>query len=263
MARKLKAAVGGRVVLMAGQQGGDSQAQLGRVRGIFDSGVDELDEFLIVSDIEFARQFLEGEGADPVKEPVTRFAVFLDDPDTMAQWKAALASAVDDDRAVVLDWREMMPQLVQFIAVDDAGSYVFLILVLVLVVFGILNTVLMSVLERTRELGLLRALGLGRNQLLMLVFAETLLLSVLAVVVGWTVGGGAHLWFSTRGLDLSALISGGTAMMGTFMDPVIYTELSWYRVAQLTGLVFAATLASGIYPAIKAARVTPVQALRT
>jgi ABC-type lipoprotein release transport system permease subunit len=263
MARKLKVAIGGRVVLMAGQQGGDSQAQLGRVRGIFDSGVDELDEFLIVSDIGFARQFLEGEGADPALEPVTRFAVFLDDPDTIAQWKAALSSTIENDQTVVLDWRQMMPQLVQFIAVDDAGSYVFLILVLVLVVFGILNTVLMSVLERTRELGLLRALGLGRSQLLMMVFAETLLLSVLAVVVGWVVGGGAHLWFATRGLDLSALISGGTAMMGTFMDPVIRTELSWYRVIQLTGLVFGATLASGIYPAIKAARVTPVQALRT
>jgi ABC-type antimicrobial peptide transport system permease subunit len=97
----------------------------------------------------------------------------------------------------------------------------------------------------------------------MLVLSETLLLSVLAVVIGWMVGGAAHLWFSTRGLDLSALISGGTAMMGTFMDPVIRTELSWSRVTQLTLLVVAATLVSGIYPAIKAARVTPVQALRT
>lgn len=263
MARKLKAAIGGRVVLMAGQRGGDSQAQLGRVRGIFDSGVDELDEFLILSDIGFARQFLEGEGADPAREPVTRFAIFLDDPDAVAEWKAALASAVTDESAVVLDWREMMPQLVQFIAVDDAGAYVFLILVLILVVFGILNTVLMSVLERTRELGLLRALGLGRRQLLLLVFFETLLLSLLAVFAGWTVGSAAHLWFATHGLDLSTLVSGGTAMMGTFMDPVIRTELSWERVIQLTLLVFAATLASGIYPAVKAARVTPVEALRT
>jgi ABC-type lipoprotein release transport system permease subunit len=263
MARRLKADLGGRIVLMAGQQSGDSQAQLARVRGVFDSGVDELDEFLIISDIAFARRFLEGEGADLTRQPVTRFAVFLDDPDVAAPWKTTIASAVEDESTVVLGWQEMMPQLVQFIAVDDAGSYVFLVLILILVVFGILNTVLMSVLERTRELGLLRALGLGRSQLLMLVLSETLLLSMLAVIIGWMVGGAAHLWFSTRGIDLSALISGGTAMMGTFMDPVIRTELSWYRVTQLTLLVVAATLLSGIYPAIKAARVTPVQALRT
>ena len=263
MARKLKAKVGGKVVLMAGTQGGDTQAQLGRVRGIFDSRVDELDDYLVLSDIRFARYFLEGEGADPEKAPVTRFAVFLEDPDTLAYWKNQLKAAVESDQVAVLDWREMMPQLVQFIVLDDAGNYVFLVLILIMVVFGILNTVLMSVLERTREFGLLRALGLSRRHLLMLVFCESLLLSFLAVAAGWIVGGGTHLWFSHYGLDFSAFMAEGTAIMGTFMDPVVYTELSSARVIQLTAIVFIATLASGIYPAIKAARVTPVAALRT
>lgn len=263
MARKLKAKVGSKVVLMAGKEGGDSQAQLGRVRGIFDSRVDELDDFLVLSDLDFARRFLEGEGADPAQQPVTRFAIFLDDPDSMEHWKSVLKRATGEPNIAVLDWREVMPQLVQFIIIDDAGNYVFLIIILVMVVFGILNTVLMSVLERTREFGLLRALGLSRRHLLLLVLNESLLLSVLAVVVGWIVGGGTHLWFSTHGIDFSAMMAEGTAIMGTFMDPIVYTELSWDRVVQLTMIVFAATLASGIYPAIKAMRVTPVQALRT
>jgi ABC-type lipoprotein release transport system permease subunit len=263
MASKLKAKVGSKVVLMAGREGGDSQAHLGRVRGIFDSRVDELDDYLVLSDIQFARHFLEGEGADPAREPVTRFAIFLDDPDTMAQWKARIEPVLDDSGAVILNWQEMMPQLVQFIILDDAGNYVFLTLILIMVVFGILNTVLMSVLERTREFGLLRALGLSRHHLLLLVFCESLLLSFLAVAIGWLVGGGTHLWFSHHGIDFSAMMSGGTQMMGTFMDPIVYTELSRERVIQLTVIVFITTLGSGIYPAIKAARVTPVEALRT
>lgn len=263
MARKLKARIGSRVVLMAGKQGGDSQAELARVSGIYDSGIDELDDFLILSDLALARRFLEGEGAEPEREPLTRFAIFLDDPDTMGQWKAALKQAVEHDKVVVLDWQEVMPQLVQFIIIDDAGNYVFLIIILVMVVFGIVNTVLMSVLERTREFGLLRALGLSRHHLLLLVFCESLLLSLLAVAIGWLFGGGTHLWFSTQGIDFSALMAGGTETMGTFMDPIIYTELSWERVGQLTGIVFIATLGSGIYPAVKAARVMPVEALRT
>ncbi|MCO5123230.1 MAG: ABC transporter permease [Rhizobacter sp.] len=263
MARKLKAGVGAKVVLMAGKQGGDSQAQLGRVRGIFDSKVDELDDFLVLADIGLARLFLEGEGADATKAPVTRFAIFLDNPDTLPTWSARLKAGLDNDQVVALDWREMMPQLVQFVFIDDAGNYVFLLLILVLVVFGIVNTVLMSVLERTREFGLLRALGLGRRHLLMLVFCESLLLGLLAVVIGWIFGGGAHLWFAHAGIDVGALMGDSTAMMGTFMDPVIHTELSSQRVLQLTLIIFAATLGSGIYPAIKAARVTPVHALRT
>jgi len=263
MARKLKVKVGGKIVLMAGKQGGDSQAQLGRVRGIFDAHVDELNDYLILSDITFAQRFLEGEGADPQQLPVTRFAIFLNDPDSMEQWQKTINKAVGDEKTVTLNWHEMMPDLVQFIVIDDAGNYVFLVLILTMVVFGILNTVLMSVLERTREFGLLRALGLGRSHLLLLVFCESMLLSVLAVVIGWIIGGGTHWWFSTHGLDFSGMMGGDTAIMGTFIDPVIYTELSKDRVIQLTAIVFASTLASGIYPAIKAARVTPVQALRT
>jgi len=264
MARKLKARVGSKVVIMAGKKGGDSQAQLGRVRGIFNSNVPEMDDYLVFSDIQFAQRFLEGEGADVTKQPVTRFAVFLDDPGTLYHWKDKIKVAVESNNVIAMDWQEMMPQLVQFIAIDDAGNYVFLILILIMVVFGVLNTVLMSVLERAREFGLLRALGLSRRSLLMLVFCESLLLSLLAIIVGWIVGGGVHLWFSQHGIDFTAMMGeGGNVMMGTFMDPVIYTELSWDRVTQLTSIIFIVTLASGIYPAIKAARVTPVEALRT
>lgn len=263
MARKLKARIGAKVVLMAGLQGGDSQAQLGRVRGIFDSRVDELDDFLVLADMALARKFLVGEGADADQEPVTRFAVFLDDPDSLVASAAALKHTMDSAQVVALDWREMMPQLVQFLFLDDAGNYVFLLLILVMVVFGIVNTVLMSVLERTREFGLLRALGLGRRHLLVLVFLESLLLGVLAVAIGWVIGGGAHAWFAHAGIDVTVFVGENTAMMGTFMDPIIRTELSGARIWQLSWIIFAATLGSGIYPAIKAARVTPVQALRT
>lgn len=264
MARKLKAKIGSKIVLMAGKKGGNSQAQLGRVRGIFDSQVSEMDDYLILSNLELAQRFLIGEGADINKNPVTRFAIFLHDPDDLYQWKEKILESVASNKVIVMDWREMMPQLLQFIAIDDAGNYIFLMLILIMVVFGVLNTVLMSVLERTREFGLLRALGLSRRHLLLLVFCESFLLGLLAIVFGWAVGGSAHLWFAQNGIDLTAMVAeGGNMMMGAVMDPIIYTELSWARITQLTSIIFIATLASGIYPAIKAARVTPVEALRT
>ena len=264
MASKLKAKLGSKVVIMAGKKGGDSQAQLGRVRGIFKSQVPEMDDYLIFSDLLFARRFLQGEGADVSKQPITRFAIFLNDPDSLYEWKDKVKAVAESEQVIAMDWQEMMPQLVQFIIIDDAGNYVFLLLILIMVIFGVLNTVLMSVLERTREFGLLRALGLSRRNLLALVFCESFLLGLLAIVVGWIVGGGIHFWFSQHGIDLTSMMGeGGNVMMGTFMDPIVYTELSWDRVTQLTTIIFVATLSSGIYPAIKAARVTPVEALRT
>ncbi len=264
MASKLKARIGSKVVLMAGKKGGDSQAQLGRVRGIFKSQVPEMDDYLILSDIQLARRFLQGEGADVIKQPVTRFAIFIDDPDTMYEWKEKVKAVVESDQVIAMDWQEMMPQLVQFIIIDDAGNYVFLLLILIMVIFGVLNTVLMSVLERTREFGLLCALGLSRRHLLTLVFCESFIMGLLAIVVGWIAGGGVHFWFSQDGIDFTAIMGEkGTIMMGTFMDPIVYPELSWDRISQLTSIIFVATLGSGIYPAIKAARITPVEALRT
>lgn len=263
MARKLKAKVGSKIVLMIGKKGGESEAQLGRVRGIFRSGMDEMDNYLILSDLGFAQHFLYAEGGDKELQPVTRFALFLDDPESMLSWQQQLKAVVDDGQTVVLSWREIMPDLVQFIIVDDMGAYIMLAMILVIIVFGIVNTVLMSVLERTREFGLLRALGLSRSYLLLLVFFETVVMSFMAVIVGWIVGGGLHLYFAMNGIDFSAMVPEGTQLMGTVMDPIIYTELSSDRVVQLTVVIFVTTLATGIYPAIKAARITPVEALRT
>ena len=262
LAQKLKARLNSKVVLMAGTKGGDSQAHLARVSGIFNSGLNELDDFLVLTNIEFAQVFLEPD-ARTGNQPLTRFAIYLDDPDLTEKWKNQISNSLDDENVQTLSWQQMMPQLVQYIALDDAGNYVFLILILIMVVIGIINTVLMSVLERTREFGLLRALGIDRASLIKLVFCETLLLSFLAVLAGWIVGGGIHLWFSFYGLDLSKLIGEGTSIAGTYMDPVVYTELSWERVVQLTFIIFACTMVTGIYPAIKAAGVTPVEALRT
>lgn len=263
LAKKLKVSIGGKIVLMAGKSGGDSQAQLARVKGIFDSGITEMDSYIVLGNNALGRLFLEGEGADLSLQPVTRLAIYLDEPEQTSFILSALKSTVTIADVEIFDWQEMMPQLVQFIVLDDVGNYIFLLLILIMVVIGIVNTVLMSVLERTREFGLLRALGLNRRYLLALVFSETVLLSMLAVLAGWAVGGGVHFWFSEHGIDLGALMGNNTEMAGTHMDNIIYTELSWDRVVQLTVIIFGTTVATGVYPALKAARVTPVEALHT
>lgn len=263
MARKLKLKLGNKLVIMIGKRGGDPEANLAIVRGIFTSGINEMDDYFMISGMSFARRFLLAEGGDAEQQPLTRIAIYLNDADTMQHWLSLVSQKVSQDGIAVLSWEQMMPQLLQYITIDDAFNYVLYFLILFVVVVGIINTVLMSVLERTREFGLLRALGMSREYLLWLVFAESLVLSLLAVAAGWVLAGCLHWYLATEGIDFTALIGEGTQFMGTVMDPIIRSELSLARIVQLTVIIFLATLASGIYPAIKAARVTPIEALRT
>jgi putative ABC transport system permease protein len=262
MAEKLKVHVGSKIAVMAGGTNGEVESRLGHVRGLFDSKLEQIDGFLVLTTLEFARPLLPGYQARRDGAAVTRLAVFLDHPREQDALLARL-KADPPPQGVVLSWEQMMPQVVNFVFVDDLFNYIWLVFILAMVAFGIVNTILMSALERTREFGLLRALGLKRRHLLLLVLCETALLALVAMAAGWALGGGVHLYFALEGLDLSNLYPGGLDTAGMHMDPVIYSSLSVGRVTVLSAIVFGTTLLSGLYPAIKAAGVTPVAALRT
>jgi len=263
MAEKLKARVGSKLVIMAGGEDGTVESRLGRVRGIFRSGLSQLDGFLVLSGLGFARPLLPGYNADRDGAAVTRLAVFLSTPDDQEPLKQALIDLPLPAPAVVLDWEEMMPQVVNFVIVDDFFNYIWMVFVLAMVAFGIINTILMSTLERTREFGLLQALGMKSRHMFVLVLCETVLLAGVALAMGWLLGGSLHAYFAIEGMDFSGLYPDGVETAGMFMEPILYPELSAGRVWALTVIVFITTLASGIYPAIKAARITPMAALRT
>jgi len=89
------------------------------------------------------------------------------------------------------------------------------------------------------------------------------LLALVSLALGWVAGGGLHAWFAIQGLDLSSMYPDGMESGGMFMEPILYSELSWTRVWVLSGIVFFTTMLSGVYPAVKAARVPPVAALQT
>jgi len=154
-----------------------------------------------------------------------------------------------------------MPDLVLFVQMDNAGTYIFMGIIMVVVALGILNTILMSVLERTREFGLMVALGMAPRRLLGLVVLETAFLSLVSVGIGAILGFGAHLYLAEYGFDMGFVTQEQLTMAGAVFDSVIYSELAPARVLLLVGIVFGVTFLAGIYPAIRAARVDPVRAI--
>ena len=144
-------------------------------------------------------------------------------------------------------------------AVDDY-SYIIMIIIMVALAFGILNTMLMAVMERSRELGMMMALGTGRLRMFALVMTETIMLTLLGAPIGllaaWlTVG-----YYHGAGLDLTGM---GEDMMRSFgFSTMVYPTFPSDKLAAVMLIVTATALLSGIMPALKVLHMRPVDAIR-
>jgi ABC-type lipoprotein release transport system permease subunit len=256
LARRLRTSVGGKAVLTAQDASGQISSQLVRVRGVFRTAIEEMDGYFAQVSLPLARALL------GVAEGATQLAVFLEDEKHQARIKEEIQPLISEPNAFVFDWQEVMPDLVLFVQMDDAGNYIFMGIIMTVVGLGILNTILMSVLERTREFGLMIALGMAPRRLLALVVLETTLLALVALGVGALLGFGGHLYFAEHGLEFGAAASKETlTFAGVAFDMVVYSSLAPRRVLGLLGIVLSVTLLVGVYPAIRAARVDPVRAM--
>jgi ABC-type lipoprotein release transport system permease subunit len=255
LARRLRVSVGGKAVVTAQDASGQISSQLVRVVGIFRTGIDEMDGYLAQVSLPLARELL------GVSDGATQLAVFLENEQNQAQIREQIVPLITGPKATVFDWEDVMPDLVLFVQMDNAGTYIFMGIIMVVVALGILNTILMSVLERTREFGLMVALGMDPRRLLGLVVLETAFLSLVSLGVGAILGFGAHFYLAEYGFDMGFVSQEQLTMAGAVFDSVIYSELAPARVLLLLGIVFAVTFLAGIYPAIRAARVDPVRAI--
>lgn len=247
VARLLDARPGTRVVAMAqGARGGEIRSALFHVVGVVHTGLDELDESLVLAPLAAVRPFLElGGGAHQV-------ALVL------ADQSRAGAIAADAARAFpeleTLTWAQADPQLQAFITIDDGGAYLFDAIFFVLIAFMLLNTLLMSVLERRREVALLGALGLSPGRRLLMVLLEAGVLAALASAAGLGLGLLGHAYFRLHGLPLAWFTSQSIEAAGVILDPVMYSVLAPSRIAGSVALVVALTLGLSLLAARQAAR---------
>ena len=269
LAQKLKVRVGSKVVLMAqavrtrpdtnGANGasGEIQSALFRVVGIFRTGLREVDAYLVHLSLPETQTFL-GAG-----DQVTQIAVFLRQESATVPRADILRTQFRPAGIEVLTWRESLAELAQFVWLDDAFGYVMNGIILVMVGLGVLNTMLMAVLERRYELGVCAALGLRPVQLLVLVMYESLVLIVLSLALGLALGLGIHWYFAAYGLDMRLLTETDLLIAGTVFDPVLYSSLSQTRIIWAVCVVGMLALLMAVYPGWKAARTELPGALRT
>jgi len=143
----------------------------------------------------------------------------------------------------------------------DTYSLIFMAIILLALSFGIINTMLMAVLERMRELGVLMAVGMNKWRIFRMVVFETLFLALIGAPVGLFTAWLTVMWLGRTGIDLTPIM--GEALRDFGYTAIIYPELPWHNVLQTMELVILTAILAAIFPAIKALRLKPVQAIQS
>ncbi len=257
LAETLDVGVGDKVVLMA-QKGPDIHNQLFRVSGLFRMGIDEIDGFYAQIPLDTAQEMLE------IGDDVTQISAHLgshrESRGATHVVRQDLASAAGIE---VLSWSEALPELYEWVLYDEAGLYVMVLIIFVIVAMGITNTVLMSVLERMREFGVMLSLGATPGRLAKLVLAEAAVLGLVAVAAGVGLGVAANAALAVNGVDFAKMMDMETMeAAGVAMDMHMFPDLSPVKVTVFAVLSLGMTLFAAIYPAVKAATLKPIQCLQ-
>ncbi len=221
------------------------------VAGILKGGIEEGDDapFALMS----RRQMWGAFSRDPsVSEVLIRLEPGSD-PEAVSQ---ELIAGLGRE---VLYWGELYPILEQMAVLMDIANYVFLLCVYIAVAFGIANTMIMSVFERVRELGILKAVGTRPGQLFNMVILESVMLAMIGMGLGGVVSGVTVWVWARNGLDLSMFAEGMEAMgLGTVLYPVLTFENIIFSVVG----AFIIAVLSALYPALRASRLPVVEALQ-
>ena len=158
-----------------------------------------------------------------------------------------------------------MPARAAMVVGDEYGNYFIFGILFIIIGFGVVNTVLMSVLHRHREFGVLQALGLTPLQTGAVVLVEGLLLTMVSTLVGVGLGTGMTWYFFGDGLDMTALAGDAMAnvdLAGVMMDPIVVPMFSVVRTVQMLGWIMLLGVLASVYPAIRATRIDVCESMK-
>ncbi|HBN08777.1 MAG TPA: hypothetical protein DD435_09055, partial [Cyanobacteria bacterium UBA8530] len=248
LAKDLKVKTGGTLTLIANtSQGGMNAADL-KIAGIFASGSNQFDESTVIIPLDQAQNLLY------MQDQATELTVFLKNRTDSALVQQKVEAL---GRHEVQTWQEMNKDLMGMMKMAKASQGIMSAILFLIAIFSIVNTMTMSVTERTREIGTMMAMGTYRREIVGLFLCEGGVLGTLGAAFGTLLGGCISAYFAIVGVRVS-----GVQSMNIGLGDVIYSAFnpSTFLTYFLLG-VFVTTLAAA-YPALLASRLKPVKALR-
>ena len=253
LARKLQLSLGKKVVYTTTDVNGDIVIAIARVSCLFFTGVSEVDGGLALLPLQSVQTVLGYES-----DEVSCIAVNLHDQRASHVLRDSLQQQAAFQDMEVLNWQQTQPDLAGMIAVDKSANKISQLLIALLISAGIINTMLMSVLERIREFGVMMALGMSPRHLFGLVMLESFWLAVTGLIIGIIITIPWYLYMFETGLDLTSAYGDDFSFGGVLLDTVFKIRLFKESVVGILIGLFSLALIAGAYPAWRASRIPPV-----
>lgn len=251
LADRLEIEPGSKMVLTFQDIEGNITGGAFRVSGIFDSFNDNYDKsnvFVMRNDL---NRLFEKE------ELVHKITLRLNDFTEANQHAESLRSQYPDLK--IASWGAIAPELEYVFNSMDITLYIIMIIITIALIFSIVNTMLMAILERTRELGMLMAVGMNKSRLFGMILSETFFLTMVGTPIGLGLSWLTVSILGKTGIDLSAFAAGLNAYG---LDTVIYPDLSGTYYLNIALLIAVAAFISALYPAWKTLKLNPIEAIR-
>lgn len=242
-----------KVVVMSQHMDGDIGSGAFRIVGVYDTGSGSMEKstvFVVKSTLQEMLGL--GTRVSEVAVRVHRMA----DADAVTE---NLSSQLSGLPVKAISWREMIPYVAEVLDISRKVTVPFLSVFYVAMAFGIINTLLISVGERSFETGVLLAVGMRPSQVVLLIVMEAMCLATVAAVIGGALGYALVAWFQVRGIDLGALAAG---MEFAGVAHIIRPKIGMADIMYGVAATFAVSFLSALLPAIRASRTVPVVAMR-
>jgi ABC-type lipoprotein release transport system permease subunit len=249
LAEKMGVGVGDQINLIANTSNGDVSEQLFTIRGIYSTETRVFDSAIVFLPLQKAQAITRTEN-----HASTIFVLLKDKDQT-----DAVVNALQTSSYKILTWTKMNEIIIQTENLSNSYMFLFYLIVLAVTATVVINTLIMAVFERTREIGILAAIGMKSRRIMAIFLAESSILAVGGILLGLILGSLAVAYLERNGIYVGNMAVGGG---GFLIRDTVYAKFNPDGTIQVSLMAFIVTLLAGLYPAVLAARMEPVEALR-
>lgn len=255
LAELLRVGIGEKVVFLGQAADGTLGNDLFRVKGIYNSKTGDYDKIHAFTTLSCAKKL-------GVLNGVHEVAFRVKHPTEIDRIETDMKKILSPDFAVV-GWKQANPMVAQILRFNDGIIAMLTAILVAIVIFGTVNTLLMSVHERSKEFGVMLALGMQPSQLMTIIVIEAFLMAITGFVFSLLIGGAAIAYHRWQGFDLKFFIGNGASFQGLLLDTsIVYPIYAFWPFVKAAAVMIVFVTLAGIFPAYRAGKLTPVDTIR-